>query len=275
VDEGRELDPPSMIELCEDAVTEHDEVVALLTDLNDTDWAVQTPSAGWTVRDQIAHLAWFDRAATSAVSDPQTFASVRNAAASDVDALVERVRLEQLGRSGPDTACWWTLERLHLAEVVRDLPRTVRVAWFGPDMSLATHMTARIMETWAHGQDVADALGRTRFATDRIRHVAHIGVRTRSYSYIVRGMEPPLTDVRVELVAPSGACWAWGSAEATDRICGSALDFCLVVTQRRHVTDTELQLTDGVASQWMDIAQAFAGPPGVGRRPGQFLNPDR
>ncbi|HET6812317.1 MAG TPA: TIGR03084 family metal-binding protein [Acidimicrobiales bacterium] len=260
---------PGMAELAADLSAEHDDVASLTEGLDAAGWDAPTPSEGWSVRDQITHLAWFDAATVTAVTEPDAFAAVRVAADADVDGFVERVRREESGRQGPDAARWWADERRRLVDVVRDLPPDRRVPWFGPDMSLASKVTARIMETWAHGQDVADALGRSRPATDRLRHVAHIGVRARPYSYAVRGRELP-AEVRVELTAPSGAMWSWGPDEAPDRVTGDALDFCLVVTRRRHVDDTGLVATAGPAREWMEMAQAFAGPPGAGRRPGQF-----
>ena len=261
---------PGMAELSADVQAEHDDVAALVADLDAGAWDSATPAEGWTVRDQITHLAWFDAATVTAVVDGPAFAAVRRAAEADVGGFVERVREEEAGRTGPDAARWWAEERARLVEAVRGLPPDRRVPWFGPDMSLASKVTARIMETWAHGQDVADALGRKRPATDRLRHVAHIGVRARPYSYAVRGRELPAAEVRVELAAPSGTTWTWGPDDASDRVTGDALDFCLVVTQRRHVDDTVLAVTPGPAREWMEIAQAFAGPAGPGRRPGQF-----
>ena len=126
------------------------------------------------------------------------------------------------------------------------------------------------METWAHGQDVVDGLGVTRQPTDRLRHVAHIGVGARPFSYVANGRTVNETPVRVELVAPSGETWAWGPEGAADFVGGSALAFCLVVTQRRHRDDVVLDVRGQAADEWMSIAQAFAGPPGEGRRPGQF-----
>jgi uncharacterized protein (TIGR03084 family) len=258
-----------MSELCADLAAEHDDVAALLVGLDPAAWDTPTPAAGWKVRDQITHLAWFDAATVTAVTDAEAFAAVRAAADADVDGFVERVRREESGRTGPDAARWWAEERSRLVGTVRELPADRRVPWFGPDMSLASKVTARIMETWAHGQDVADALGRSRPATDRLRHVAHLGVRARPYAYAVRGRDLP-AEVTVELTAPSGATWRWGPDGGPDRVTGDALDFCLVVTRRRHVDDTNLVATPGPARDWMEIAQAFAGPPGSGRRPGQF-----
>ena len=137
-------------------------------------------------------------------------------------------------------------------------------------MSAASSLTARLMETWAHGQDIADALGTRREPTDRLRHVAHLGVAARPVSFAANGRARPGQPVRVELISPGRDMWLWGPPEAPDRVTGSALDFCLAVTRRRHLDDTSLLISGPVATEWMAIAQAFAGPPGPGRRPGQF-----
>ena len=137
-------------------------------------------------------------------------------------------------------------------------------------MSAMSHATARLMETWAHGQDVLDALQLERPPTTRLRHVAHLGVRTRAYSYQQHGLNPPATDVHVALTAPGGGVWTWGDPGAVDHVTGAVVDFCLVVVQRRHLDDTELQVEGPHAREWLLIAQAFAGRAGAGRQAGQF-----
>ena len=134
-------------------------------------------------------------------------------------------------------------------------------------MSAASSLTARIMETWAHTQDIADALGVTREPTPRLRHVAHIGVGARAFSYAVHGKTPSSAPVRVELTGPDGALWTWGPEDAGNRVTGPALDFCLLVTQRRHRDDLALSIEGAGATEWMTIAQAFAGTAGTGRSP--------
>jgi uncharacterized protein (TIGR03084 family) len=132
-------------------------------------------------------------------------------------------------------------------------------------MGAKSFLTARLMETWAHGQDIVDAVGDAievrRPPTDRLRHIAQLGFITRSWSYVNRGLAAPESPVFVELVAPSGATWTWGPDDANDRVSGGAEDFCLVVTQRRHVDDTALQVEGASAREWLMFAQAFAGPP--------------
>jgi uncharacterized protein (TIGR03084 family) len=123
------------------------------------------------------------------------------------------------------------------------------------------------METWAHGQDVADALGVAHPDGPALAHVAHIGVRTRDFAFVVRGRTPPVEPFRVELVAPDGGVWSWGPEQAAQRVSGSARHFCLLVTQRRHRADLDVRAEGADADAWLDIAQAFAGPPGEGRQP--------
>jgi uncharacterized protein (TIGR03084 family) len=126
------------------------------------------------------------------------------------------------------------------------------------------------METWAHGQDIVEALGIQLDPTGRLRHIADLGLRAIPYSYAVNGLPRPTATMAVELTAPDGARWTWGSADAANRVSGDALDFCRVVTQRRHPDDTGLVVTGPVAEQWISIAQAFAGPPGPGRMPSRM-----
>ena len=144
-------------------------------------------------------------------------------------------------------------------------PGGAKVPWYGPPMSPASFVTARLMEYWAHGQDVADALGVARTPTARLRHICHLGVRTRGFAYANRGLAVPPGEVRVELTAPDGSTWAWG--RGPDAVTGPAEHFCLLVTQRRHRADLDLTVTGPLADGWLDVAQAYAGPPGPGRPP--------
>jgi uncharacterized protein (TIGR03084 family) len=79
--------------------------------------------------------------------------------------------------------------------------------------------------------------------------------------------------VSVLLDAPDGSTWTWGDADASERVTGPALDFCLVVTQRRHVDDTQLKVQGATAREWLLMAQCFAGPPADGPAPGVRAQP--
>ena len=173
---------------------------------------------------------------------------------------------------GDALLAWWDGAHRAMMAAFAGADPSVRVPWFGPPMSVPSFVSARLMETWAHGQDVADAFGSVRTPTDRLRHIAHVGVRARPFSYLVHGMQAPADRIEVVLAAPSGEDWRWeiGESDGTapvSTIEGPALDFCLVVTQRRNIADTGLAVSGEAAREWMAIAQAFAGPPGPGRPP--------
>jgi uncharacterized protein (TIGR03084 family) len=251
-----------------DLAAEHESLDAVVRDRPEADWDTPTPAPGWTVRDQIAHLWYFDGTAVLAATDPDAFARGTEALlAAGPDAALEPGR-----RLAPaDLLAAWRRGRAELLEVLVGLDPAARIPWYGPAMAARSFATARLMETWAHGQDVVDALGVSREPTDRLRHVAHIGVRARPFSYLVRGRSVPDGEVHVALDPPAGGePWMWGDPASADRVTGPALDFCLVVTQRRHPADTALVAEGPLATEWIGIAQAFAGPPGEGRRPGQF-----
>jgi uncharacterized protein (TIGR03084 family) len=261
--------PVDMQALADDVQAEHDDLIRLLRLIDEAQWDVPTTSPGWSVRDQISHLAVFDDVARMAIEDPDEFRRRRDAQA-DVQRYVHEVNARGQGRTGAEMVEWSATERAKLVAALRAADPSTRIPWFGPDMSPASKATARLMETWAHGQDIVDALGLERPPTARLYHVAHIGVRALPNAYRTNRRPVPDAPVHVALTAPDGEVWTWNDAAADDRVEGPALDFCLVVTQRRHVADTDLVVRGAIAHEWMAIAQAFAGPPGEGRTPGQF-----
>lgn len=256
--------------LLRDLVAEEHDLDALVTGLDEDGWSTPTPAEGWTVRDQVAHLAATEEWATLALSDPDGFRAAFEQLATDPVARAEEVRTGLMGRRPPEgleVLAWWQARRSEMIERLREHGARDRLPWFGPDMSAMSFATARLMETWAHGVDVADALGVDRAPTNRLRHVADLGVRTRGFAYVSRGLDVPTPPIRVDLAAPDeDDVWSWGPAEAADSVLGPALDFCLVVTQRRNPADTDLAVTGATATEWMGIAQAFAGAP-TGQRP--------
>lgn len=253
--------------LLADLAAEHEALDRVVAPLAPEAWRTPTPAEGWDVADTISHLEHFDRAAVLAATDAEAFAAEVEEAIADPEFMERSVALAR--RSEPaELLAAWREGRSAMLATFAGLGGRDRLPWYGPPMSAMSFATARLMETWAHGQDVVDAVGADRPATDRLRHVAHLGVRTRGFSYAVRGEEAPTAEVRVELEAPSGAVWTWGDEAADQRVAGPALDFCLLVTQRRHLDDLALEVEGEAARDWMGRAQAFAGPPGPGRPPG-------
>ncbi|WP_432478105.1 TIGR03084 family metal-binding protein [Nocardioides sp. GXQ0305] len=244
-----------------------DDLVAGLDDSDDGGWRTPTPAEGWDVATQVAHLAWTDEAAVLAATDREGWDALVLDASGDPDRYIDRRALEG-GRVEPaELLDRWRTARGSVADALRSHPDGRRMPWFGPPMSAASMATARFMETWAHSLDVHHALDADPEVTDRIRHVAHLGVRTRDFAFSVHGLDAPAEEFRVELTAPSGDLWSWGPESASQSVRGSGLDFCRLVTQRVHRDDTDLVARGRDATAWLGIAQAFAGPPGEGRAP--------
>ena len=249
--------------LVSDLSAERSQLLNLIAQATREEWNSPTPSPDWTVLDQVAHLAFFDEVGALSVGDPPGFALERERAVAQADSY-DADHLRRVPRDVSALLEYWkaAAERLRVAALAA--PAGGRVPWYGLDMSLASMMSARIMEHWAHGHDVASSLGAPWDPTDRLRHIAHLAFRARPYGYIVRGRPAPQVPVRVRLDAPSGERWVFGPEDADERIAGSAEDFCLVLVRRRHVDDTSLDVTGNAAREWLEIGQAYAGPPGRG-----------
>jgi uncharacterized protein (TIGR03084 family) len=246
--------------LLADLAAEAEALDAVVAELEDTAWLTPTPAEGWTIAHQIAHLAWTDEQALTAVREPDRFAAA--GAGSDLETVVDDAAARGVGEDPGTLLTRWRAGRLALAAELRELPEGTRLPWYGPPMSAASMATARLMETWAHGLDVTDALRLPPSLSSRLRHVTHLGVRTRDFAFAQRGLPAPAEAFHVELTAPDGSVWTWGPEDAQQRVTGPALDFCLRVTRRRHRADLALQAIGADADRWLDIAQAFAGPPG-------------
>lgn len=254
--------------LLEDLAAEGDDLDALVGPLDDDTWAMATPAESWTIAHHVAHLAWTDELSLLSIEDEAEFLRRLEAAMADPESaatLVDDGAAEGAAEPPAELLQRWRASRSALVNALASVTPGRKLVWFGPPMSAASMATARIMETWAHGLDVADALGVARPATQRLRNVAHLGVRARDFAYFVNGQEPSQQEIRVELTAPDGSVWSWGDEQAAQRVTGPALDFCLLVTRRRHPDDLSVTAVGDDAQAWLGIAQAFAGPPGQGR----------
>lgn len=263
-------------DLLDDLRAEGDALRGAVAGLDGAGWAAPTPASRWSVATQVAHLLWTDEAAVASArsltpgdeTGQEAWDALLSAGAQDPAGFVDH-GAEALAQLAPvELLARWDASRTDLAAALHEVPAGAKMPWFGPPMSPASMVTARFMETWAHALDVYDALRLDPVPTDRIRHVAHLGVRTRDFAYSVRGRTPPAEPFRIELTAPSGAVWTWGPDGGVEaqQVSGSAYDFCLLVTQRIHRDDTDLVAIGDEAEHWLGIAQAFAGPAGEGRK---------
>lgn len=254
-------------QLVSDLMAEHNAIRSSLLEQPETVWGKATPADGWTVRDQVSHLAYFDEATRRAVTDPEEFRAAITVALDDPDRAVSTALDYGRDLDGPGLLDRWRDDRVAMVEAITAAAPDLRMPWYGPDMGLASALSARTMETWAHGQDIFDTLGLEHRGSAALRHVCDIGIRARPFAYMANGKEVPATRVRVELEAPTGEIWTWGAPDAQGKVTGTAEDFARLVTQRIHLTDTGIATEGSSAAEWMTIAQAFAGPPGQGRQP--------
>ncbi|BBO69762.1 hypothetical protein DSCA_36920 [Desulfosarcina alkanivorans] len=262
-----------MNQICSDLTWEQNTLDTLVSSLKPDDWAAVTLCDGWTVKDEICHLAYFDYTARLSAADPASFDQHLVEIQQKIKEMADFIEVSLAkGRAMviEQLLQWWREERRKLIEALLRLDPHDRLSWYGPPMSASSFASARLMETWAHGQDIYDVLKKKRPVSPGLKHVAHLGVTTFGWSFSNRGMIVPDTPVFVTLTAPSGNLWTWGDETAVETITGSAEEFCLVVTQRRHVDDTALVCDGRTARQWMLNAQAFAGPPDNGPPAGTF-----
>jgi len=261
-----------MEQICADLKAEYDLLDSIVSKLDNAGWATKTYCDDWTIQEEIAHIAFFDGTGTLAATDPDAFQAHKTAmAGGDPEEREKMVRLQTI-EPQELLAEWREMRTAELEAYASHGPKD-RLPWYGPDMSAKSFATARLMETWAHGQDVVDVTDAVRPLTDRLKHVAHIGVITFGWSFSNRKMAVPESPVRVELKSPSGERWTWGPEGAPDSVVGNAEEFCLVVTQRRHHEDTNLVITGETAKVWMAVSQAFAGPPDSHPPAGTFAKP--
>lgn len=253
-----------MEKICSRLELEYQRFDDLVSRLDHRLWHQETPFFGWTLFDQVAHLVFFDHEALLAMEDLTEF---KKRARGIMAVIVSDRSLRAYTNSL--LGCWepnvllqfWRDIRSRLIGLLRMKSPGDRISWYGPDMGARSFATARLMETWAHSQDVFDTLGVKRVNCKGLYPIAHLGVATFGWSFKVRNLEVPLIRPRVELKGEPTNIWKWGPRDAKERVWGSGEDFCLVVTQRRNVADTGLKWEGKNVEKWLTMAQAFAGGP--------------
>jgi uncharacterized protein (TIGR03084 family) len=253
-----------------DLIADGDELDALVAGLGPERWSTPTPAPGWTIAHQVAHLAFVARLALLSAAEPESFLALAEKARTNFQGAVDAALAEYLADPPAEILARWRRDRAAAAEALAAVEPGATVPWLVTPLPPSVLAAAGMMELFGHGQDIADALGVRRAFTDRVGHLAWFGARTRDFGYLAHGLTPPKAEFRFELTGPSGVVWEFGPADAAERISGPAVDFALLVSRRRHRDDLALKAFGGEADRWLDIAQAYRGPAGPGRRPGQF-----
>jgi len=260
-----------MLEQAKDFKDESDVLFALLDPLDDADFDRPTLFKGWTFTDILGHLHHGNKLADLSLNDEaafhETYAEIKALRDAGTECTVATATVLN-GLRGRALLNTWRDFYGPMSDRFSEADPKRRVKWVGPDMSVRSSITARLMETWSHGQAAFDLLGVTRQNTDRIKNIAVLGVNTFGWTFINRGETVPEPKPHVRLTGPSGAVWEWNTPSTSERIEGSAMEFCQVVTQTRNIADTRLRVTGAVAEQWMSVAQCFAGPPRTPPAPG-------
>jgi uncharacterized protein (TIGR03084 family) len=242
---------------------ESDSLYKLLSPLKDHEFDQPTQFKGWTINDVLGHLHFWNWTANLTLKDGEAFQAFYSKLMKEVrgGSLREAEKGWRKGIMGNELLETWREYYIEMAVRFEKADPKMRLKWAGPDMSVRSSITARLMETWAHGQEVYDTLGVNHISGDGIKNIVVLGVNTFGWTYLNRGLDVPSERPFVKLIAPSGENWEWGDASDSSYIEGKAEEFCQVVTQVRNVADTSLQLAGDVAVEWMSMAQCFAGGP--------------
>jgi len=251
-----------MLQQAFDFRDESEALYKLLEPIDEARFDEPTQFKGWTINHVLGHLHVFNWAADLSLTDEPAFVDLTKEMMGGVEGgmrAFEESKLE--GASGKTLLNKWRDYYQEMTERFAEADPKARLKWFGPDMSVRSSITARLMETWAHGQEAYDTLGVERQNADTIKNVAVIGMNTFGWTFVNRKLEVPTEVPYVKLNAPSGDIWEWNDPASENRIEGDATEFCQVVTQVRNIADTKLKVTGDIATKWMSFAQCFAGPP--------------
>ena len=251
-----------MQQVVADFIDECETLEQLLLSAKPDDWTRQTQFLSWTLESVLLHLHFWNSALDTALLQPEEFAKL----IAQVGEALPNGGLRALEDSaikprGEELFEEWRSGFRQMQSRWSALDPKQRVAWAGPSMSVRSAITARQMETWAHGQEIFDLLGQQRQEADRLKNIVMLCVNTYDWSFKVRGREAPGPMPQLKLQSPSGLLWEFGQSDGINSISGSAVGFAQVNAQTRNAADTDLVVSGPIATDWMANAQCFAGPP--------------
>ncbi|MGQ0480874.1 MAG: maleylpyruvate isomerase family mycothiol-dependent enzyme [Pseudonocardia sp.] len=247
-------------ELLADLLAERSRLTDLLGPLPEPAWRARPASGHWTIAEHVTALALLDEAAALAVTAPTRFVTHSRSRMACPPRLGD-IDARHRDSPGPELLSWLGAAQTKLVRAYRRLDPAHLLPWYGTDLDAGTALAARIAETWAHGRDVAAACGANWVPTNRLRHVAELGIRSLGASFEALGRPVPTVPVRIELSGPDDQAWTWGREQARDRVTGTAEDLCLVLTGRRTPAQVGLRVNGVVVAEWLEIARPYPGAP--------------
>jgi uncharacterized protein (TIGR03084 family) len=222
-----------------DLAAEQQAFADLLREIGDDDWVRPSAAGGWTIRDQVAHLADTEEVAADTLTEgPRAFEKAVPEFDTAENFTASGCRRGN-GLSPNELIAWWTEASTRTRELLGKQDPDERVAW-GFGMPARTFATARLMEHWAHGLDIADALGLPAKETPRLRHIAALGHSSLRYAFARARVRWPVGRVlRLELTGADGGEYEFGPGDATDVLRGPLMQWCRTATQRRATDSLE------------------------------------
>lgn len=234
-------------------------------------WEEPTPAPGWKVRDQVGHLAFVYSIAGKAAASPDEFHSIMETTRKvGFDNAINAALTEDAAGSPEEVLARLVKMAAYASESIRQVPSDAMIPWLVRELPPATLALAGTMELFAHGQDIADALGHQLPRTDRLAPLVNFIHVTIPFGYESNQLPMPEGTFRFETTLPSGRDYTVGPDDAENVVRGPAIELALVATRRRHHADTNLTAEGPDAATWLTIAQAYRGKSGAGRAPGQF-----
>lgn len=252
-----------MDQICDDIAAETRALSTVVEDLTEDQWRAPTVAEGWDSHETILHLGATDWICYLTLVNPKLFVDIRTQLSKGETSVHKAVGPHVRGLQGSELWEWFLTGRSEMLGALGDTDPKARITWLGPDIGARSLATSRLLETWTHSHDLADSFGIQYPRTNRLRHIAHIGVVTREFSYVNQGLTPPKEPVRVELVSPNGDQWSWGPDDATNKVSANAYEFCKVITRRIPVAESAVETHGVLAQKWMEIAQPWIEPPRI------------
>lgn len=254
-----------MREILSDLVAEQQALDQFLQRINERQWVLPTSAPGWSIKDTVSHLAYSERFAARVLAEGASVLS--GVKLDEIDEWTALGIKEGREMRYQQVIEWWRNSRADVVDALSRMDGTDRVPWLAGDMSARAFATLRLMETWAHGLDVKDAMeGLLTYDEEeedptadspRIRHIAWLAHRMLPFAFAQAGEEFPESGIRLELMGPSYSRWVFGPEDAKDIIKGVAGDWCRIAVHRMDSAAGTLKTEGDKAETAIKVARTY------------------